>query len=194
MSIIRLFRSRRHGADRFERFAREHVDALYRLAFRLCESADGAEELVQELLVKLYPRIDELEALASPRPWLARSLYHLYVDGFRRQRRELAVISHEETELDNAADEATPGATLEQAQLGEAIGAALRKLNEDQRLVVLLHDLEGYTQVELADMLSVPVGTIKSRLNRARRALRDEISREPFVKPPRVNTRQEPKR
>ena len=79
MSIIRLFRSRRHGADRFERFAREHVDALYRLAFRLCESADGAEELVQELLVKLYPRIDELEALASPRPWLARSLYHLYV-------------------------------------------------------------------------------------------------------------------
>lgn len=180
MSIVSLFKSKAKPADRFERLIRPHIDRLYRLAFRLCHSQDGAEELVQLFLSRLFPKVDDLERIEKPAPWLSRGLYNLYVDGYRKATREAKIFSDIELNDEFAADEETPFNQASRKELSNRIEMALQQINNDQRIVVLLHDSEGYTLEEISEILQVPLGTLKSRLNRARNALRKLLSMEPF--------------
>ena len=173
MSIVKLFKSRQVPADRFERLVAPHVNTLYRFAFRLCQNVDDSEELVQLLLTRLFPKMDKLEQVESLSPWLIRSIYNLYVDTYRKQQRTLAVISPEEMPENIVSNEKTPYENIELTQDQETINIALQQLNELQRLVILLHDAEGYTLTELSDILQTPIGTLKSRLHRGRAQLRE---------------------
>jgi len=180
MSIVNLFNRRVKPADRFERLLQPNIDVLYRFAFRLCNSRDDAEELVQLLLTRLFPRVDQLEAIEKLSPWLCRSLYNLYVDNHRKSVRELTIINSEEFVEETLAHDETPFEHASNNEISANINAALEQLNNDQRIVVLLHDSEGYTLAELTDILQVPLGTLKSRLNRARNSLKKSLSKEPF--------------
>ena len=172
MSIINLFRNRTKPADRFERLLRPHIDPMYRFAYRLCGSRDDAEELVQSFLVRLYPKFEKIEKIEKLTPWLCRGLYNLYVDGYRRQQRENAIFEAGMM-IDEASDNTdTTFFEVNNLELNSRIESALEKLNPDQRLVVLLHDSEGYTLDELSEILKVPLGTLKSRLNRAHARLK----------------------
>jgi RNA polymerase sigma-70 factor (ECF subfamily) len=186
MSIVDLFKNRRKSADRFEQLLQPNINVLYRFAFRLCNSRDDAEELVQLLLTRLFPKIDQLETIEDLAPWLCRSLYNLYVDNYRKSVRNLAVISPEEFDEDIAVHEQTPLDHASNNEISVNINAALDQLNNDQRMLVLLHDSEGYTLTELTNILQVPLGTLKSRLNRARNALKKSLSTEPFEDPDRL--------
>src|SRR5688572_4698758 len=84
--FLRSMQSRdRRGAD-FDRLLREHIPALYRQAYRWTGAADRAEDLVQDLMVRLYPRLDELRGLDQVKPWALRVMYRIFVDQLRRQR------------------------------------------------------------------------------------------------------------
>ena len=175
MSIINLFRNRTKPTDRFERLLRPHIDSMYRFAYRLCGSRDDAEELVQSFLVRLYPKFEKIEKIEKLAPWLCRGLYNLYVDGYRRQQRENAIFEAD-VMIDEASDDTdTTFVEVNNLELNSRIESALEKLNQDQRLVVLLHDSEGYTLDELSEILQVPLGTLKSRLNRAHARLKNTI-------------------
>ena len=186
LNIVSLFKGKAKPADRFERLVRPNIDILYRFAFRLCNSPDDAEELVQLFLTRLFPKIDQLEALEKPAPWLCRGLYNLYVDGYRKSVRESVIFSKDEFSEQTAVHEDTPYEQASKSELLTKIDAALQQLNDDQRIVVLLHDTEGYTLEELAEILQVPLGTVKSRLHRARRELKKLLSMEPFAESGRV--------
>ncbi len=180
MSIINLFRNRTKPADRFERLLRPHIDPMYRFAFRLCGSRDDAEELVQSFLTRLYPKLEKIEMIEKLSPWLCRGLYNLYVDGYRRQQRENSIFDANEM-IDEASDDTdTTFVGASNVELSSRIESALEKLNPNQQLVVLLHDSEGYTLDELSEILQVPLGTLKSRLNRAHTRLKKILSTEPF--------------
>ena len=186
MSIINLFRNRTKPADRFERLLRPHIDPMYRFAFRLCGSQDDAEELVQSFLTRLYPKLEEIEKVEKLSPWLCRGLYNLYVDGYRRQQRENTLFDADGV-IDEASDDTdTTFVRASNVELSSRIESALAQLNPDQQLVVLLHDSEGYTLEELSAILQVPLGTLKSRLNRAHARLKKTLSAEPFDDPLRV--------
>src|SRR5262245_15943857 len=73
-------------AVEFDRLLRRHIPAFYSCAYRWTGSADAAEDLVQELLIRLYPRLDELRALDQPKPWAMRVMYRIFVDGLRREQ------------------------------------------------------------------------------------------------------------
>lgn len=180
MSIINLFKNRKNPADRFERFIRPHIDTLYRLAYRLCQTQDDAEDLVQQFLTRLFEKINQLETLEKPVPWLKRGLYNLYVDNYRRQNRENTVFSFEEYQDNIAVAPETPLTQANNRDLSKKIETALKALNEDQRIVVLLHDAEGYTLEEISEIQQVPLGTLKSRINRARNNLKNLLSMEPL--------------
>lgn len=163
----------------FEALVRPHVDHLYRVAYRFTGSREDAEDLVQDLLVKLYPRRDELASVERLRPWLTRVLYRQFIDQDRRRARMRLLDPAGPDGEDNgdpfdrmASDAPDPetetSATLARRRLEKALG----QLSRDHRAVVALHDMEGYTLVELADTLGVPTGTLKSRLHRARARLR----------------------
>lgn len=167
----------------FELLLRPHLERLYRLAFRFTGARAEAEDLVQELCVRLFPRLAELERLDAPGPWLARSLHNLFVDQVRRQARSPVESVDELPEI--AADTPGPDELAIASLTAERIEAALARLPADQRAVVAWHDIEGYTLEELAESNRLPVGTLKSRLHRARTALK-RLLMEPFPGPGRV--------
>ena len=190
MSRVSLFRQR-GAAGRFEALLRPHVEHLYRLAWRFTGNDADAEDLVQDVLLKLYPRTAELAAVEVLRPWLARVLYRHYVDTVRERARQPAIeaASGDEDPLAQVPSDAEgPEAHVERMRLQARLLQALGRLNPEQRAVVALHDVEGYTLEELEEILEAPLGTLKSRLHRARAALREALAREPSAVRERVST------
>lgn len=164
----------------FEHLVRPHFDRLFRLAWRLAGSKADAEDLFQELLIKAFGKLDELVNIDQPGPWLCRVMYNLYVDDRRRFARQ-RIHTVEEGHLPGDGLAGLPGPDdpvynnqrIEQLQ---RLDKALAQLSDEHRLVVLLHDTEGYKLTEIQDLTGVPVGTVKSRLHRARARLRDILT------------------
>jgi len=191
--VLRFGRTRT-AASKFEDLLRPQVEYLYRLAWRFTGSVADAEDLVQDLLLKLYPRTRELLDIERLRPWLAKVLYRQYIDFVRERARsplvELAADSEgEDDPLDTLpALEDGPEDHAERSRLRERILAALERLSPEQRAVVTMHDVEGYSLDELETILETPLGTLKSRLHRARQRLRALLPMEPFSAGERVNS------
>ncbi len=161
----------------FTAFVRPHLDRLYRLAFRLTGERDDAQDLVQEVMLKLYPQVDRMADIDEPGTWLGRVLYNKFVDTRRRTtaRRLYLVDNSVYSENPDLARSELPD--TEQQAGGELtlrrIEAAVRQLSEDHRIIISLHDIEGYTLTEIADITGVPHGTLKSRRHRARERLQE---------------------
>jgi RNA polymerase sigma-70 factor (ECF subfamily) len=166
--------------DALPREAMAHVDALFRLARHLAGNDRDAEDLVQETYVRALDALDRFAPGTDLKAWLMRILRNVHVSTWRRSRRgprPLDVVEADEAAAP-AQDAFVRGdLALEQmrAVVGSEIEAALAALGPDARTVVLLH-LEGLTDREMADVMGWPVGTVKSRLSRARAALREELA------------------
>jgi RNA polymerase sigma-70 factor (ECF subfamily) len=165
-----------HQTEVFERVVRPHFDRLYRLSWRLTGTKAEAEDLFQELLVKAFGMLDELVHIEEPGSWLSRVMYNLFVDQhrrFARQRMHLVDEGHLPGEgLADLPGNFDPVEDNERQEQFRRLDAALQQLSEEHRVVVLLHDTEGYKLEEIEGMTGIPVGTIKSRLHRARGRLR----------------------
>ena len=180
-------------AAEFERLLRPHVPALYRSAYRWTGAVDRAEDLVQQLLVRLFPRLAELRALEQVRPWALRVMYRIFVDELRRTRASPVQFGADATD-DGAGveDEAwldpgpEPAELVEQQLTQERLLRAWEQLGEEHRAVLSMHDIEDYTLPELAQIMDVPLGTLKSRLHRARARLRALLAEERIIAADRV--------
>ncbi len=167
----------RRQADRFDALLRPHLERLYRPAYRFTGSRDDAEDLVQNLLIKLIPQLQKLEQVDILGPWLARALYNLFVDDARRRAREVSAIGMGTSDvaiLDQLIDESSesPEQGAERLLSQRRLAAAWQRLPAEQRAVIAWHDIEGYSLDELAAAHDLPLGTIKSRLHRARARMR----------------------
>src|SRR6266571_526644 len=185
-SAVSPYRRARPDALNFEDLLRPQVEYLYRLAWRFTGSVADAEDLVQDVLIKLFPRTQELLGIEKLRPWLARGLYNHFVDPVRHQARSptvepAAAAEGDENPLDTLpTTKDGPEEQAERSGWRERILRALDRLNAEQRAVVTMHDVEGYSLEELETMLETPLGTLKSRLHRARQRLRALLPMEPF--------------
>jgi RNA polymerase sigma-70 factor (ECF subfamily) len=151
---------------------------MYRVAFRLTRSAHDAEDLAQEVCVRAYARLDEIEVLEQPRGWLLRVLYRLFVDSVRRYERK-HVGSIEDVGGDVLAyDGPSPMDEAERALERRRLEGAWRHLDQEQRALLALHDVEGYSLAELIELTGLKEGTLKSRLHRARVRLGRLLQRE----------------
>ena len=169
---ISLFSRNRGSEVSFEELLAPHVDPLYRLAYRFTGKQHDAEDLVQELLIKLYPRHKELLKVESLRPWLTRALYNLFVDGVRSRNRSPIEHGYDEFMDQQSSSDLGPLQSLSRESLQQQISDALDMLPEEQRNVLILHDIEAYTLSELAEIFETPIGTLKSRLHRSREKLK----------------------
>jgi len=164
----------------FERVVRPHFDRLYRLAWRLTGARPEAEDLFQELLIKAFGMLDELVHIDEPGSWLCRVMYNLFVDKHRRfVRRRVHLVDEGHLPGDGIADlpgDFDPQVDTERAEKFQRLDAALQQLSEEHRVVVLLHDTEGYKLEEIEALTGTPVGTVKSRLHRARARLRQILT------------------
>ena len=164
----------------FDTLLRPHLDRLYRISFRLAGSKPEAEDLFQDVLVKAFARLDDLLDVREPAPWLCRVMYNHFIDHRRRIRRA-RLVCVEENQLPGRSLESLPG-DLDPVRDAERLDnimrldQALATLSDEQRLVVLLHDVEAYKLEQIHQITGDPVGTIKSRLHRARARLREVLS------------------
>ncbi|MGD9904331.1 MAG: sigma-70 family RNA polymerase sigma factor [Vicinamibacterales bacterium] len=161
--------------DRRTRFEREcvvHLDAVYRAARRFTRDDDAARDLVQDTLVRAYRAFDTFAAGTNGRAWLLSIVYSVFINGYHRQRRRPATVSMEALEA-RFADRllAAPDAGLAEAWTDAEVLAALDELPEEFRATVLLVDVDELTYDEAAAALGCAVGTVRSRLHRARRLL-----------------------
>lgn len=170
------------AADPFGTLLKPHLPKLYRLAYRLTNNTADAEDLLQDVLIKLFSRQDELTSIRDLAPWLGRVLYNQFIDDVRRYGRQPLKLVNADREVDDmTAQGADPESAAVQANTNEQLRKALEKLSEDHRLVLVLHDVEGYTIKEIDELTGIGQGTLKSRLHRARQRLRELLKKvEPF--------------
>ncbi len=176
---------------------RPHLDHLYRIAYRYTGQAADAEDLVQDLMIKLYPRLSEIESIDYLRPWLTRVLYNLFIDTTRHHVR--TPLGQLETGdpfmtgnvLDSLHSEhAGPEHLTEQALTQERIQHAMNALSEENRALIAMHEMEGYSLNELQVTFDLPLGTLKSRLFRARQQLKSALGMEPIHRDRRSQVRE----
>lgn len=162
--------------------ALRHADALFRLARHLTGNAGDAEDLVQETYARAYQAWGRLQPGSNVKAWLFRILRNAFLSE-RRADRHHPVAASGELEADDlpdlAASDAYVRGDIELDRMRRAVAAdieaAIGSLSADARTIVLL-DLEGFTESELSEVLGCAVGTVKSRLSRARAALRHRLA------------------
>ncbi len=142
---------------------------LYRLAMSWCGDRMLADDLVQDCMVKAWQKRQQLKDRDKLNAWLYRILHNCWMEYLRRAR---PVVDLEEVPAESSAG---PDGLLEQQQLADRVRQAVSRLPLGQREVVTLVDLEELRYAEVAEILEIPIGTVMSRLNRARKTLRNEL-------------------
>jgi RNA polymerase sigma-70 factor (ECF subfamily) len=160
----------------YERLFRKYNGRVYNLIYRMVGNADDACDLTQETFVRVYRALRSLKAVDFFLPWLWRVATNICRDHARRRgRRQTWSLDSEITDEDGSKmsreiedDSSDPLRLLRRAEVSERVQEAIGRLSEDRRIVVILHHIEDMPVNEIAEILSVPVGTVKSRLARAR--------------------------
>ncbi|NLH43390.1 MAG: sigma-70 family RNA polymerase sigma factor [Planctomycetes bacterium] len=168
-----------------ERLILRYQNRIYNVILKMCGNPDDAAELAQETFVKVIESIDKFQGKSGFYTWLFRIAVNLTLNHCQRSTRTAArSLDAEETEPDGTASQALreclsderaldPAAVAQSRELCELAKKCLLQLEEPQRAVVVLRDIEGMDYAQIADVLNIELGTVRSRLSRARSSLRD---------------------
>lgn len=160
--------SRAGDADAFDRLVGVYQDRIYQLAYRITGNREDAWDAAQEAFVKAYRSLRSFRGAAAFSSWLHRIAVNAALDIVRRRK------EHSEDPLDEAAMGSghDPGDEVERKDVHRRIHRAIAALPVDHRVVVVLRDIQGLAYDEIAKVLQVPIGTVRSRLRRGRETLR----------------------
>jgi len=159
-----------------------HIDSMYNFAYRLTFDEDDAKDLVQDTYLKAFRFIQSFTQGTNAKAWLFRILKNSFINDFRKKSKEPAKVDYQEVETYYNSDDVDSAITTDlrvdtvQDMLGDEISNALNSLDVDFRTVIILCDLEGFKYDEMAKILDIPIGTVRSRLHRARNLLKDKLS------------------
>jgi RNA polymerase sigma-70 factor (ECF subfamily) len=179
-----LERCRRGEREAFDELFDDYLPFVYNLAVRLLNDPEAAQDVVQETFVRVYQNLSRFSGRSRLSTWIYRIVVNLCLDERRRQSRQPETVSAEEEEetlrwLEQLPDEDPgPEARTLQEERHRVLWQAVQRLPEPFRATLILCDLEEWSYSEAAEVLGVAEGTVKSRLNRARKMLRQEL--EPY--------------
>lgn len=168
----------------FERLIIKYQDRIYNVILKISGNKDDAAELTQETFVKLLEKIDTFKGNSAFYTWLFRIAVNLTFN-YCKRRAKVPMKSLDKTAVEGDGDavqlkafladksEVDPAVIAQKKETGELIMKSLTRLEDDQRTVLVLRDIEGMAYAEIAETLDIELGTVKSRLSRARSNLRD---------------------
>ena len=166
----------------FAQLVQEHEKYLYNIAYRLCGNREEARDLVQEAFVRAYRAFRSFQPGTSFKSWLYRIVSNLYVDSLRKKSkyREESLdepLTFEDGEVHKALPDqsADPSQLIEENAFVGEVQKALEQLPIEYRLAVILCDVQGFSYEEIAQIMDCSIGTVRSRIHRGRKALRQNL-------------------
>jgi len=180
---LALAKSKDAQQKEFEKIAMVHTDALLRTALRMTKNEGDSEDLVQETLLKAYRFFDRFERGSNIKAWLFKIMTNIFINNYRQKSRKPSGVSYEEID-DNflyhqlegsIGKSADPEEILFSKLMDSDVRKAIDELPEDFRSVVVLAFLEGFSYEEIAEITDIQLGTVKSRLHRARKLLQRSL-------------------
>ncbi len=173
------------GGKRHKLFVDEfmsYIDSLYNFAYRLTLDEDDANDLVQDTYLKAYRFFDSYEPGTNAKAWLFRILKNSFINEFRKKSKQPAKVDYSDLEQTYNSEDADSNRTTdlriesERDKIGDEVATALNALDVDFRTAIILCDLEGFTYEEMSKILDIPIGTVRSRLHRARNLLKEKLN------------------
>jgi RNA polymerase sigma-70 factor (ECF subfamily) len=158
------------------------IHSMYNFGYRLTLDSDDAKDLVQDTYLKAYRFLDSFQKGTNAKAWLFRILKNSFINDYRKKSKEPGKVDYQEVEAYYNSDEVdrqiTPDLRVDSLKdmIGDEISNALNSLEVDFRTVIILCDLEGFKYEEMAKILDIPIGTVRSRLHRARQLLKEKLS------------------
>jgi RNA polymerase sigma factor (sigma-70 family) len=180
--VIRQQYSEQEKQNVFNNEFMPHINSMYNFAYRLTLDSDDAKDLLQDTYLKAFRFIDSFQKGTNAKAWLFRILKNSFINDYRKKSKEPSKVDYQEVEtFYNSEDvdrQITPDLRVEALQdmIGDEISVALNSLDVDFRTVIILCDLEGFKYEEMAKILDIPIGTVRSRLHRARNLLKEKLS------------------
>jgi len=165
----------------FEKELLPHIDALKTFAFHLTYDDDDANDLVQETYMKAHRFIDKYIQGTNAKAWLFKILKNAYINHYRKRSKQPTRVDFEDIVSYHDSDDSKVAGYLDLREelfdnmMGDEVTIAINSLPIDFRTVVLLCDVEGFTYEEIAKIVDVPIGTVRSRLFRARNMLKEKL-------------------
>jgi RNA polymerase sigma factor (sigma-70 family) len=159
-----------------------HIRSMYNFGYRLTLDQDDAKDLVQDTYLKAYRFIESFQKGTNAKAWLFRILKNSFINDYRKKSKEPSKVDYQDVETyynsEDVDRQITPDLRVESLKdmIGDEISNALNSLDVDFRTVIILCDLEGFKYEEMAKILDIPIGTVRSRLHRARQLLKEKLS------------------
>lgn len=167
--IIRL--ATQGDADAFTQLVRNYKHYVFQTAFGILGDASEAEDVSQEAFLRAYDGLQRLRKLETFPSWIATIATRIALDTIRKRRREIPV--EDEKLTDNDRQTTNP---FQDAENRLDVSNLLKQLNVDERTVIVLRELQDKSYAEMADILNIPIGTVRSRLHSARHHMRDAMN------------------
>ncbi len=173
--------SKKERDDIFVEELLPHAEALNTFAYHLTYSETYSKDLVQETYLKAYKALEYYEPGTNSKAWLFKILKNTYINDYRKKSRRPSQVDYEEYVGYQDLDE---GSSVQYSDLrsdiydnlmGDEVTAAIDSLNEEFKTVILLADIEEFSYEEISEILDIPIGTVRSRLFRARNALKEKL-------------------
>jgi RNA polymerase sigma-70 factor, ECF subfamily len=178
--LVLRVKSGERGA--FDDLMRRYEKKVYNFAFRLCGNYDEANDIASETFVRVFGALPNFRGDSSFITWLFRITTNVYLDERKRQRARPhqsleEIIELEESSVQRQIEDPapTPGERVEKRERGDLLQAAIETLPDYQRMMIVMYHTENRSYEEIAEVLDLPIGTVKSRLNRARLSLREKL-------------------
>ncbi len=191
-------RCRKGDARAFEELVNLYEKKVYNLAYRMTGNAEDARDITQDAFIKIYSSLSSFRGDASFSTWLFKIVSNMCLDELRRRRRRSFVsldepLRQEDGDLPRQMPDVrmNPENEVEKRHIQAMVHRAILSLTEDHRMVIVLRDLQGFSYDEIAEMMDCSLGTVKSRLNRARLALRRQLQKGELFTPDDVQSGRE---
>lgn len=172
-------KSKEGDVEAFEELIRSYEKRIYNIAFRMAGDRDDAFDIAQEVCIRIFRSIGKFKGNSSFSTWVYRITSNVCIDEMRKRRSNvipLAVASDDgEYEIPIADEGKLPDEILESREISDAVRSCILELEPEYRMIIILRDINGYTYDEISKVLDVNMGTVKSRLNRARGMLKTKI-------------------
>lgn len=163
-------------AESFGLLVRKYQDRLFNTVLHVAGTREEAEDVVQEAFVQAFLKLGSFQRQSAFYTWLYRVAFNIAISRRRKRKAEVSVEQHREAAgVEPLDDGESPDDRVLRDERAEQVGAALKQLSDEHRAILVLREMEGCCYETISEILDLPVGTVRSRLHRARLQLRDEL-------------------